>query len=65
LSSVIVLRCGHDLRSRLTVRVRDRTPRMAVICLVLGMPPVLDVVALVIFALHDLMNDALGAYSRS
>jgi hypothetical protein len=34
---------------------------MAVICLVLGTSPVLDVVALEFFALHDLMNGARGA----
>jgi hypothetical protein len=43
------------------VRVRDRTLRMAVICLVLGTPPVLDVVVLAFFALHDSMNGARGA----
>jgi hypothetical protein len=61
LSRVIISRCGHDLRSRLTVWVRDRTLRMAVICIVLGTLPVLDVVALAFFALHDPMNGAWGA----
>jgi H+/gluconate symporter-like permease len=47
------------------VRVRDRTLGMAVVCLVLGLPPVLDVVVFAFFALHDLMDGARGAYSRS
>jgi hypothetical protein len=39
---------------------------MAVVCLVLGMPPVHDVVAIALFALHDLIDDARGgAYSRT
>jgi hypothetical protein len=38
---------------------------MVVICLVLGTSSVLDVVVLTSFALHDPMNDARGAYSRS
>jgi hypothetical protein len=33
---------------------------MAVVCLVLGMPPVHDVVAIALFALHDLIDDARG-----
>jgi hypothetical protein len=33
---------------------------MAVVCLVLGLPPVLDVVAFAFFALHDLMDGARG-----
>jgi hypothetical protein len=47
------------------VRVRDWTLKMALVCLVLGMPPVLDVVALAFLALYDLMDGARGAYSRS
>jgi hypothetical protein len=47
------------------VRVRDRTLRMAVVCLILGTPPVLDIVAIAFFALHDPMDGARGAYSRS
>jgi hypothetical protein len=42
------------------VRVRDRTLRMAIVCFVLGTPPVLDVVAVAFFALHDPMDDARG-----
>jgi hypothetical protein len=38
---------------------------MAVICLVLGTPPALDVVSVTFFALHDPMDGARGAYSRS
>jgi hypothetical protein len=57
----VVLCCNHDLRSRLTVWVRDRTLRVVVVCLVLGMPLVLDVVAIALFALHDPMDAARGA----
>jgi hypothetical protein len=55
LSRIIVPRCGHDLRSRLTVRVGHWTLEVAVVRLVLGTPPVLDVMA---FALHDLVEAA-------
>jgi hypothetical protein len=65
LSRDVVLCCNHDLRSWLTIRVRDRTLRMAVVCLILGTPPVLDVVAVAFFTLHDPMDSARGAYSRS
>jgi hypothetical protein len=34
---------------------------MAVVCLVLGTPPVLDVVAVAFFTLHDPMDGARGA----
>jgi hypothetical protein len=53
LSRIIVLRCNHDLGSRLSCRVTDRTLMVAVVFLVLGTPPVLDVVALALLALHD------------
>jgi hypothetical protein len=33
---------------------------MVVVCLVLGTPPVLDVVAVAFLALHDPMDDARG-----
>jgi hypothetical protein len=56
----VALRCTHDMRSRLTIRVRDWTLRMVVVCLVLGTPPVLDVVAVAFFALHDPMDGARG-----
>jgi hypothetical protein len=36
---------------------------MAVVCLVLGTPPILDVVAVVFLALYDPMDGARGAYS--
>jgi hypothetical protein len=55
LRRIIVLRCSHNLRSRLPCRVTDRTLRVAVVFLVLGAPLVLDVVAL---ALHDLVDTA-------
>jgi hypothetical protein len=58
LSRVIVPHCGHDLRSRLTVRVEHRTLRVAVVCLVLGMAPVLDVMAFTLLALHDPVDAA-------
>jgi hypothetical protein len=57
----VVLCCSHDLRSRLMVWVRDRTLKVAVVFLVLGTPPVLDVVAIALFALHDPMDGARGA----
>jgi hypothetical protein len=47
------------------VWVRHRTLRMAVVCLVLGTPPILDVVAIAFLVLHDPMDDAWGSYSRS
>jgi hypothetical protein len=34
---------------------------MAVVCLILGTPPVLDIVAVAFLALHDLMDGARGA----
>jgi hypothetical protein len=51
---------GHDLGSRLAVRVRDRTLSVAVVRLVLGTSPVLDVVAIAFFTLHDAMDGARG-----
>jgi hypothetical protein len=33
---------------------------MAVVCLVLGTPPVLDIVAITFFVIHDLMDGAQG-----
>jgi hypothetical protein len=38
---------------------------MAIVCLVLCTPPVLDVMAVAFFTLHDPMNGAWGPYSRS
>jgi hypothetical protein len=34
---------------------------MLVVCLVLGMPPIFDVMAIAFFALHDPMDSARGA----
>jgi hypothetical protein len=34
---------------------------MTIVCLVLGTPPVLDIVAITFFALHDPMDGARGA----
>jgi hypothetical protein len=61
LGSSIVLCWGHDLGSGLAVRVKDRTLRVAVVRLVLGTSPVLDVVAIAFFTLHDAMDGARGA----
>jgi hypothetical protein len=58
LSRVIIPRCGHDMRSRLVVRVRHRTLGVAVVCLVLGTPPVLDVVVFAVLAVHDPVDTA-------
>jgi hypothetical protein len=57
-ATVTDLSRGHDLRSRLPCRVTDRTLRVAVVFLVLGAPPVLDVVALALLALHDPVDAA-------
>jgi hypothetical protein len=38
---------------------------MVVVCLVLRMPPVLDVMAIAFFALHHPIDGARGAYSLS
>jgi hypothetical protein len=51
---------GHDLGSRLTILVRDRTLRLAVVHLVLGASPVLDIVTIMLFTLHDAMDGARG-----
>jgi hypothetical protein len=42
------------------VRVGHQTLEMVVVFLVLGTPPVLDVVAVAFLALHDPMDDARG-----
>jgi hypothetical protein len=44
----------------LAVRVSDRTLRVAVVRLVLSTSPVLDVVAIAFFILHDVMYNAQG-----
>jgi hypothetical protein len=48
--SLVAIRSFNDLGSGLPCRITDRTLRVVVVFLVLGTPPVLDVVAL---ALHD------------
>jgi hypothetical protein len=53
LSRVIVPLCSHNMGSRLSVRVTNRTLGVAVVGLVLGTPPVLDVVTFALLALHD------------
>jgi hypothetical protein len=55
LSCIVVPHHSHDLGSRLSFRVKDRTLGVAVFGLVLGMLSVLDVVA---FVLHDLVDAA-------
>jgi putative NIF3 family GTP cyclohydrolase 1 type 2 len=45
----------------LAILVRDRTLRVAVVRLILGMSPVLDVVTIALFTLHDAMDSARGA----
>jgi hypothetical protein len=65
LGGTLVLCGGHDLGSGLAILVRDRTLRVVIVRLVLGTLPVLDVVAIAIFMLHDVMDGARGAYSRS
>jgi hypothetical protein len=64
-SGALILRRVHDLGSGLAILVRDRNLRVAVVRLVLSTSPVLDVVAIAIFTLHDVMDGARGAYSRS
>jgi hypothetical protein len=44
---------GHDLGSRLTIRVGHQTLEVAVIFLVLGTSPVFDDMAFALLALHD------------
>jgi hypothetical protein len=47
----------------LAILVRNRTLRVAVVHLVLGTSPVLDVIAIALLMLHDAMNGAQGSYS--
>jgi hypothetical protein len=56
LSRIITPCRGHDLRSRLMVRVGHWTLEVAAVFLVLGMSPDLDVVALALLTLHDPMD---------
>jgi hypothetical protein len=60
LSRDVVLGCSHNLGSGQTVWVRDWTLRMVVVYHVLGTPPILDVVVIAFFALHDPMDGARG-----
>jgi hypothetical protein len=60
LGSSLVLCGGHGLRSGLSILVRDQTLRVDVVRLILGMSPVLDVVAFTIFTLHDAIDSARG-----
>jgi hypothetical protein len=55
LSRIVVLRRRHDLGSRLPHRVTDQTLGVAVVFLVLGTSPVLNIVAIV---LHDPVDAA-------
>jgi hypothetical protein len=64
LGSTLILCGGHDLGSGLVVRVRDRTLRVAVVCLVLSTSLILDIMAISFFTVHDAMDSAWGAYSR-
>jgi hypothetical protein len=61
LGGAFILRGGHDLGSGLAILVRDRTLRVAVVRLILGMSPVLDIVTIALFTLHDAMDSARGA----
>jgi hypothetical protein len=58
LSRAVIPRCSHDLGSRLSVQITDRTLGMAVFGLVLGTLPVLDVVAFALLTLHDPVDAA-------
>jgi hypothetical protein len=58
LSRIVVLRRSHNLGSRLSRRVTDRTLGVAVLGFVLGTPPVLNVVAFPLLALHDPVDAA-------
>jgi hypothetical protein len=66
LGASLILHRGHDLGSRPAILVRDQTLRVAVVRLVLGTSPILDIVAIVLLMLHNVMDDARGgAYSQS
>jgi hypothetical protein len=60
LSRIVVLRRSHDLGSRLPREITNRTIRVAVVFLVLGASPVLDIVAFTLLALHDLVDATWG-----
>jgi hypothetical protein len=60
LGASLILHRGHDLGSRPAILVRDQTLRVAVVRLVLGTSPILDIVAIALFMLHDAMDGARG-----
>jgi hypothetical protein len=60
LGGTLILCGGHDLGSRLAILVRDQTLRVAVVRLVLGTPPVLNIVTIALLTLHDAMDGAQG-----
>jgi hypothetical protein len=47
------------------ILVRDRTLRVAVVRLVLGTSPVLDVMTITLFMINDAIDSSRGPYSRS
>jgi hypothetical protein len=49
---------GHDLGSGLAILVRNQTLRVAIVHLVLGTSPLIDVVVITLLTLHDAMNGA-------
>jgi hypothetical protein len=57
LGATLALCRGNGLGSRLVIRIWDRALWVAVVCLVLGMSPVLDVVAIALLMLHDAMDN--------
>jgi hypothetical protein len=61
LSRIVIPRCSHDLGSKLSARVTDRTLGVAVFGLVLDTPSVLDIVAFALLALHDTVDAAWRA----
>jgi hypothetical protein len=48
---------GGDLGSRLAIRIWDRALWVAIVRLILGMSSVLDIVAVALLALHDVMDN--------
>jgi hypothetical protein len=60
LGSAFIFSQGPQPGILLMILVRDRTLRVAVARLVMGTLPVLDVVAIALFTLHDVMDGARG-----
>jgi hypothetical protein len=58
LSIASALHRAHDLGSRLAIWIRNTTLREAVVRLILSTSPVLDVVAVALFAFHDAVDGA-------